>query len=152
MGDFVGTHVNKRDGKGRVSIPASFRASLRVLPADETVQLFVRASHRHNGIEAWPVAEFDKLAAPLALLDKFSDDYEDLSASLYGGSFSIESDREGRIVLPESLVRHAGLSETVVFMGLGRMFQIWEPLEAERRREEARARARAIGQRPRGEP
>ena len=37
------------------------------------------------------------------------------------------------------------LTETVVFMGLGRIFQIWEPAAAERRRAEARERARAHG-------
>ena len=39
----------------------------------------------------------------------------------------------------------AGLSDTVVFMGLGRVFQIWEPGAAERRRAEARERARVHG-------
>ena len=40
---------------------------------------------------------------------------------------------------------NAGLTEAVVFMGLGRVFQIWEPQAAERRRAEARERARARG-------
>jgi len=41
------------------------------------------------------------------------------------------------------LIAHAGLGEAVVFMGLGRIFQIWEPEAAARRRAEARERARA---------
>jgi MraZ protein len=48
-------------------------------------------------------------------------------------------------VLPDDLVEYAGLTDAVVFMGLGRIFQIWEPAAAERRRAEARVRARERG-------
>ena len=64
---------------------------------------------------------------------------------MYADAFPVEADKEGRIVLPDALVAHAGLTEAVVFMGLGRIFQIWEPAAAERRRAEARDRARAHG-------
>ncbi len=53
--------------------------------------------------------------------------------------------RKVEILLPDNLVSYAGLGETVVFMGLGRIFQIWEPEAAERRRAEARERARTHG-------
>lgn len=48
-------------------------------------------------------------------------------------------------MLPDELVEYAGLSDAVVFMGLGRIFQIWEPAAAERRRAEARIRAKERG-------
>ena len=145
MGDFIGRHENKRDSKGRVSIPASFRASLRADGDNPCVSLILRASHRHAGIEAWPVAEFAKLAAPLDALDPFGDDHEDISAALYGDAYPVESDKEGRIVLPDWLARHAGISDAVVFMGQGKYFGIWEPQAAEARRVEARARTLARG-------
>ena len=56
----------------------------------------------------------------------------------------MEPDKEGRISLPESLVQHAGLTDTVAFMGLGRTFQIWEPAAAAARLTTARDRARAL--------
>ena len=87
-------------------------------------------------------AEFEALAEPLNRLNMFSQAHDDLAASLYSDAFPVEADKEGRIVLPDSLVAYAGLGETVVFMGLGRIFQIWEPEAAERRRTEARERAR----------
>ncbi len=49
------------------------------------------------------------------------------------------------MVLPEELIAHAGLTEWVAFVGLGAIFQIWEPEAARRRIEEARARAKARG-------
>jgi MraZ protein len=147
MTHFLGTHQNRLDAKGRVSVPAPFRAALR--SRDEAngngTHLVLRPSHQHQCIEAWPTAEFDALSEPLNRLNLFSPEHDDLAASLYADAFPVEADKEGRIVLPDSLAKFAGLTDAVVFMGLGRIFQIWEPAAAERRRSEARERARAHG-------
>ena len=47
-------------------------------------------------------------------------------------------DQDGRIVLPEALRTHAGLSTHVTFVGLGQKFQMWEPGRFEDRRASAR--------------
>lgn len=86
--------------------------------------------------------EFEALAKPLSRLDLFSPEHDDMAAALYPDAFPVEADKEGRIMLPDNLVQYAGLSDTVVFMGLGRIFQIWEPAAADRRRAEARVRVR----------
>ncbi len=143
MGQFLGTHLNRIDAKGRVSIPAPFRAALRALSEEGVAPLILRQSHAHACVEGWPASVFEALATPLERLDVFGEDHEDLAQVLYSDAYPVESDKEGRIVLPDTLVQHAGLSDTVVFMGLGRTFQIWEPTAAERRRVEARERARA---------
>jgi MraZ protein len=150
MTHFLGTHQNKLDAKGRVSVPAPFRAALRALAngngnGEGTTTLVLRPSHKHSCIEAWPTAFFDALATPLDSLDVFSDAQDNLLAALYADAYPVETDREGRILVPESLVAYARLSESVVFMGLGRTFQIWEPEAAERRRLEAREHVRAHG-------
>ena len=75
-------------------------------------------------------------------LDLFSDEHDDLSMSLYADACPVEADKEGRIVLPEGLKAHAGLADAVTFVGMGRIFSIWEPGAAEQRRTEARERAR----------
>jgi MraZ protein len=143
MSQFWGTHHNKRDSKGRVSIPAAFRAALKgKTDSDPIVSVVLRASHKYSCIDAWPVSEFERLSIPLQRLDFFSDDQEDLATTIYADAFPVESDKEGRIVVPESLVRHAALEDMVTFVGLGQIFQIWEPGAAERRRVEARERTR----------
>lgn len=145
MANFLGTHQNRLDAKGRVSVPASFRSALRSNDETNGTHLVLRPSHQHQCIEAWPSAEFEALSEPLNRLDLFSQAHDDLAASLYSDAFPVEADKEGRIVLPDQLVSYAGLTETVVFMGLGRIFQIWEPAAAERRRSEARERAKVHG-------
>jgi MraZ protein len=141
MSHFLGTHQNRLDAKGRVSVPAPFRNALRGM-IEGGASLVLRPSHQHPCIEAWPAPVFETLAAPLDRLDLFSESHDDLAAALYADAWPIEADKEGRIVLPDSLKAHAQLQESVTFMGLGRIFQIWEPGAAERRREEARLRAR----------
>jgi len=141
MAQFLGTHTNRLDAKGRVSIPAPFRAALKS-NGDANVSLVLRPSHTHPFVEGWPEDAFQALARPLDTLDLFSEAHDDLAAALFADAYPLEADREGRIVLPEALVAHAALTEGVVFMGLGRIFQIWEPAAAERRRAEVRERAK----------
>jgi MraZ protein len=147
MTHFLGNHQSKLDAKGRVSVPAPFRAALKARADSSTdgAAMILRPSHQHPCIEAWPAAAFHALAAPLDQYDVFSDIQDDLATALYGDAHEIEPDKEGRIVLPERLLRHAGITETMEFMGLGKIFQIWHPDAAERRRIEARERARSRG-------
>lgn len=144
MSHFLGTHQNRLDAKGRVSVPAPFRTALKGM-GDGGHALVLRPSHKHPCIEGWPSPVFEALANPLDRLDLFSEAHDDLAAALYADAYPVDADREGRIVIPDTLVEHAGLADSVVFMGLGRTFQIWEPGAAERRRAEARERARTGG-------
>ena len=144
MSHFLGTHTNRLDAKGRVSVPAAFRASVRTLSEGGAQSLILLPSHLHDCIDVYPSAVFHAIAAPLDRLDMFSESHDDLAATLYANAVPIDVDRDGRIILPESLVAHAGLTDSVVFMGLGRIFQIWEPAAADRRRAEARTRARGV--------
>ncbi len=51
-------------------------------------------------------------------------------------------DQDGRIVLPEALRTHAGISTHVAFVGLGQKFQMWEPARFDARRASAREKVR----------
>ena len=146
MNRFLGSHQNKLDAKGRASVPAPFRAVLREAgdANGAGIQLVLRPSHFHPCIEAWPASRFDALATPLEHYSPLSPEHEDLATSIYADAYPVEADKEGRILIPAQLAAHAGLGEAVVFMGTGATFQIWEPAAAERRRAEARIRARDL--------
>jgi MraZ protein len=79
-----------------------------------------------------------KIDALLANLADYSDERDELSVALYGDVQVLHVDADGRIVLPESLRAHAGLTTQVTFVGLGDKFQIWEPCRFETRRAAAR--------------
>jgi len=142
MTQFLGTHIGKLDRKGRISVPAPFRATLERLGTEEIV---LRLSHRLPCIEAYPLPAFQQLTQALDRLEMFSDPHDDLATALCADSHQARPDADGRLVLPEELIAHAGLTEAVALMGLGRIFQIWEPEAAKRRAAEARLRARERG-------
>jgi MraZ protein len=143
MTQFMGTHTNRLDAKGRVSIPASFRALLK--PAEPgTAPLVLRPSHKFACVEGWPVAAFNELAIRLDEFDAFGDEHEAMSLALYADAYEAEPDKDGRVVLTDALRKFAGLTEQVMFMGIGKTFQIWEPEAGLQRIAEARERARAL--------
>ena len=141
MSQFLGTHQNRLDAKGRVSVPAPFRALLK--GADGSASLVLRPSHQHRCIEVWPVSAFNALSKSLEGLDQFSEEYEDKAASIFADASLIDTDKEGRILLPEFLVAHAQLTDSVSFLGIGPIFHIWEPAAAAAFKEDARERSRA---------
>jgi MraZ protein len=147
MALFLGTHHNRLDAKGRVSIPAPFRSVLKQhshAGGDCLVAaLVLRPSHQYPCIEGWTQKGFEALSAPLDGFDQFSQEHDDFVMALFGDACPMETDREGRIVLPADLAAHAGLSENVTFIGTNKTFQIWEPEAGARRQAEARANVRA---------
>jgi MraZ protein len=142
MTQFMGTHTNKLDAKGRVSIPAPFRTALK--NGDDSCALILRPSHKYPCLEGWSVAAFDALATSMQHMPTLGDDQEDLAFTVFGRATPLEPDREGRIVPPAGLAAHAHLKDAVCFIGLNTRFQIWEPEAAERRFAEASARARGL--------
>lgn len=144
MSIFLGTHLNRFDAKGRVSIPAPFRSALRDQAQPQEPLVILRPSHLNPCIEAWTATGFASLAEPLNEYDPFSEDHEDLATSLYADAYPLDSDKEGRIILPDVLRQHANLTEDVAFMGLGRVFQLWNPAAVADRRQQARSRARSL--------
>jgi MraZ protein len=143
MNSFLGSHQNRLDAKGRVSIPASFRALLKSESGNAMVIL--RPSHKFACIDGWPEAVFKDAQERVEQMALFSPERESMEAVLYADAYPTESDREGRIVLSATLASHANLTDSVLFMGLGRTFQIWEPAAGEKYRLALREQARATG-------
>lgn len=139
MTRFLGTHVFKLDAKGRLSIPARFRAILERFGSDELV---LRPSHLLPCIECWPSTAFDKVAEGLDKLDVFAEDTDDLATILFAQAQNLRPDAEGRLVLPKAMAQHAALADEVALVGNGNHFLIWEPAAAQQRAEEALRRAR----------
>lgn len=147
MSIFVGTHVNKIDRKGRVSVPAGFRAAL-----SEDGMFYAFPSFRHDGIECRTAAFMEDLSAAVDDLDPFSEEQDRLADAIFAASHTLNFDAEGRVVMPEPLRSHANIDEQAVFVGKGKTFQIWEPGAYEGFQKLARERAfadrLALRQRP----
>ncbi len=138
MALFVGTFVNKIDKKGRVSVPASFRTVLTRLGFAGVVGF---RSFVGSCIEAGSMEWMERLSEGIDDLAVFSIEQDELTSLIFADARQMPFDTEGRIVLPEDLIAHAGLTEAAAFVGKGKTFQIWEPGTAKRMHDEMRSRA-----------
>jgi len=136
---FIGTFENKVDAKGRVSVPAPFRQALAGLPFNGIAAF---RSHRADAIEGCGMDFMEQMIARVGELDLFSADSDDLATTIFSDSQQLPFDSTGRIQLPESFRQHAGISAKAAFVGMGQLFQIWEPGKLEAHKAAARQRAR----------
>jgi MraZ protein len=142
MALFLSTFLNRIDRKGRVSVPAGFRAAL----AGQTFQgVVLFRSSGHACLEGFAMSRMEELSARLDAFDMFSSEQDDLATAIFGDAVQLPFDPEGRIMLPAPLVDFSGLKEQVAFVGMGRKFQIWDPVAFEARKTEARKHIKAQG-------
>ncbi|GGK35780.1 division/cell wall cluster transcriptional repressor MraZ [Salinarimonas ramus] len=138
---FVSNFTNRLDAKGRVSIPATFRA---VLAKDGFEGLYVHPALDAPALDAGGNRLLEEIDAFLSGLTPYSDERDQLSTALFGTSEILKVDTEGRVILTESVKAHAGIADSVTFVGLGHKFQIWEPEHFRAHLEEARTKVREL--------
>ncbi len=146
---FLSTYQNRIDKKGRVSVPAQFRANLA---GQEFSGIVAYGSLLHPCIEGCGMGRFMKLNERIEMLDPFSEERDAFATTIFGESVQLGFDGEGRIMLPEALIAQANLSEQAVFVGKGEIFEIWEPVAFAEHALRARELAKAKRYQLRGTP
>ena len=137
------TITNKVDAKGRVSLPSDYRAIVKEL----STEIVCYRSLSAPCIEGCLEDTLDKLATEIEnSTDFFSETQDNLTNLIFGDAKRFAFDSTGRIVLTDKLLQHAGITDSAVFVGKGRKFQIWNPENWAK--EEARIRAEALKNRP----
>ncbi len=140
---FLDTVYNKVDTKGRVSLPADYRSIVKELNSEIVCYRSLSAPCIEGCVEDL----LEKLASEIETsTDFFSQTQDDLTNLIFGDAKRFTFDSTGRIVLSEKLLQHAQITDTAVFVGKGRKFQIWNPQNWEK--EEARVRAEVLKRRP----
>ena len=139
MALFVGTHENKIDRKGRVSLPADYRAEL---PKDDERVIYIFPSLYTTALEACDRAQLAQHAERIGALDQFSQEEAYFSSQILAEARKIGIDGDGRIVLPAEFMSRAKLDGRALFVGGGLKFHIWQPeAYTEHRRETQEALA-----------
>jgi MraZ protein len=127
MALFLGSFLNKVDKKGRVSVPAPFRAALA--PASGFIAL--PSIFDFPCVEAWDQERVEQLSVAIDRLPLFSPERQALTNTIFHESCELAFDPEGRIALTAELMAQAGLTESALFVGRGPTFEIWEPARFE---------------------
>ncbi|WP_240675000.1 division/cell wall cluster transcriptional repressor MraZ [Cellulomonas endophytica] len=115
---FLGTYTPRLDEKGRVVLPAKFRARL--------AGGLVMTRGQERCLYLLPPEEFGRIHGALSsnpLLNRQSRDY--LRVFLSGASDELP-DKQGRLSIPPVLRRYAGLERDVAVIGTGNRVEIWD--------------------------
>ncbi|MBN8542645.1 MAG: division/cell wall cluster transcriptional repressor MraZ [Alphaproteobacteria bacterium] len=140
MALFLSTFEKQIDKKGRVSVPPTFRA---VLSHQNFNGIIVYPSFVHECLEACGMDRMEKLYAQIESLDPFSEERDAFTTAILGSAVQLAFDNEGRVVLPESLLKRAGITEHATFIGKGATFEIWAPAAFAKHETAARDTAKA---------
>ena len=135
---FLSTYENKLDKKGRVSVPASFRSYLSNLGYNGVICF---PSFNNQSIEAWSQNRIEKISNAIDSLNPFEEKKDYFSTSILSESINLQFDSEGRILLTQKLLKHAKIKNSMLFVGQGKTFQIWEPTTFEKFRVTARRKS-----------
>ena len=119
---FRGVTALTLDSKGRLAVPAKFREVLQlraggklVVTADSALCLLVYAA-----------PDWEPIQQRLMGLSSFNTRTRDLQRLLVGNASDVELDGAGRILIPPSLRKFAGLDKDVALVGQGTRFELWD--------------------------
>jgi len=138
---FLSTFTNKVDRKGRVSVPAPFRAALA---GQSFLGIVAFRSFKLPCVEASGIDRMEEMSGRVDQMGQFSDPHDSLSV-VFSDAQQLPFDGEGRVMLPPVLAEYAGITDYAAFVGQGRTFQVWEPERFKSHQAELRERARRQG-------
>lgn len=116
---FFGEYEHAIDDKSRLTLPARFRAAL----ADGVVV----AKGFDGCIDVWPRETWQvKVVERIGNLDSLLPDARRLQRHFFSSASEDTPDKQGRVLLPAPLVRHAGLTKDVTLVGNNDHLEIWD--------------------------
>jgi MraZ protein len=134
----IGEYKSTLGKKNRVSLPKKFREILgeNLILTRGYEQALIIVNEK-----LWK-----KVAQEVINGSFINKDIRDTSRFLVGGAKEIELDKQGRFVIPQSLLEHAGLKDEVVFIGLVNWVEVWDKTKWEERLNYLKAHGEEIAQ------
>jgi len=115
---FIGEYQHSIDEKGRLAVPVKFRTRLAkgaVVTRGLDQSLFL-----------YPMEEWKQLAERLARLPIAQSNTRAFARLMLAGAMDVETDKQGRIVVPEYLRKYAKITKQVVLAGLYNRIELWD--------------------------
>jgi MraZ protein len=141
MDRFLSSAINRIDAKGRVSVPAHFRAIVQKRGYSE---LYAVRALDAPAFEVGGPDLLDHYAQRIEQEDQFHEMADDMALLYYGDGTFLKLDQDGRITMTDQIRAYTGIATEVAFVGKGRSFQMWEPQRFRAHSEAAIARLRAL--------
>jgi MraZ protein len=125
-GIFYGQETSKVDSKGRIAVPAFFRAALG-WTREKTVEVCVCEAEGKPALELAPIAFVNDLVVRASTPGQMTEPQRAMIRLMLPRIRRLTIDEDGRFILPEKFKTHAALEDQAHFAGIGRTFQIWTP-------------------------
>jgi MraZ protein len=115
---FLGTHSPRLDDKGRLFLPAKFRAQL--------AEGLVVTRGQERCLYVFDMPEFVRLAEQMRSTPVTSRAARDYLRVFLSGASDEVPDKQGRITIPPVLRQYAGLDRECTVIGAGSRVEIWD--------------------------
>ena len=125
---FTGEFSYSLDAKGRVNIPAKFRQSL----APENDNTFVITRGMDPCIWVYPLTAWQIIEDDLKDLSAISSINRSFIRSTARYASMVSYDKQGRIILSNSLMSYAKLKKDAMIIGMVNKIEIWDPAMLEK--------------------
>jgi len=135
---FIGEYNHTLDDKGRLAIPAKFRAILK--------KGAVVTKGLDNCLFLYTKEQWGKIAARFAALPISQAKSRAFARHLLAGAMDLEFDNQGRITLPEYLRQFSSLKKKVIITGLYNHLEIWNELAWNKYKTETEKNSNAIAE------
>ena len=116
-GKFAGEFEHKVDVKGRIPIPPKFRIELK--------DGIVLTPGIEKYIIIYPLSEWEKLTAALTSGTAGPSVMRRINRAVFASAFYLKLDGQGRITLPASLRKYAGIKDEAVVAGANTYLELW---------------------------
>lgn len=114
---FLGEYEHTVDEKGRLAIPAKFRAGL--------AEGLVLTRGFDQNLLLYPMPVWRELAARINALPITQPSARNLRRLMFAGASDLGLDKQGRIVLPPNLRQYATITSQAVVTGMDSFIEIW---------------------------
>ena len=121
---FKGEYSHSIDAKGRLILPAKFREILG--------EQFVVTKGFDGCLIVFAQDGWEKFEEKLQALPMDKPEARMLGRFFIAGAIDAEVDKQGRILLPASLLHHAKIEKDAVIAGVGNRAEIWSKEEWEK--------------------
>jgi MraZ protein len=117
---FRGRSTHTLDAKGRIRIPTRFRDILKTRYEDRFI-----ITNLDRCLIAYPLQEWEIIEEKLGSLSLVRQDVKAFQRFFISGATECSFDKQGRILIPQTLREHASLEREVVLAGMLRSFEVW---------------------------
>jgi MraZ protein len=135
----IGEYKHTIDTKKRLAIPAKLRKELG--------KGAVLTRGLDNCLALYPLKEWQGMAKKLVQLPSGQIDVRGFNRIILAGAVSVESDKLGRILVPDYLKKYASLKKNVVIAGVYNRLEIWDEVKWENYKQKTEKEVGNIAQR-----